>query len=106
MIMRLRPTFATTIMAIAIVVAAILLIWPLASIVTASFVDNTTGAATLGNYRRVLGQPFFQTAMINSLIVGLGGMIGAMLLGIPLAILTTRYRIVGRNLISTLRGDS
>ena len=41
---------------------------------------------TLGNYARVLGQPFFQTALVNSLIVGAGGMVGAMLLGLPLAV--------------------
>jgi iron(III) transport system permease protein len=57
---------------------------------------------TLGNYGRVLGQPFFQTALLNSLIVGVGGMAGAMLLGVPLAVLTTRYVIAGRNLVATL----
>ncbi len=66
-----------------------------------SFIDNRTGAATLDNYARVLGRPFFQTALLNSLIVGCGGMLGALLLGIPLAVLTTRYVIYGRNLLST-----
>ena len=50
----------------------------------------------------MLGQPFFQTALVNSLIVGVGGMLGAMLLGLPLAALTTRYVIVGRHFLSTL----
>ena len=71
---------------------AVLLVWPLSRIFVASFIDNLTGAVTLGNYARVLGQPFFQTALVNSLLVGLGGMAGAMALGVPLAVLTTRYR--------------
>jgi iron(III) transport system permease protein len=83
-------------------VVVLLLVWPLSRIFVASFVDNQTGAMTLGNYARVLGQPFFQTALVNSLLVGLGGMAGAMALGVPLAVLTTRYRIAGRNLIATV----
>ena len=89
-------------MVLAFAVIAVLLVWPLSSIFTASFIDNTTREPTLGNYARVLGQPFFQTALVNSLIVGVGGMLGAMLLGLPLAALTTRYVIVGRNFLSTL----
>jgi iron(III) transport system permease protein len=50
----------------------------------------------------VLGQPFFQTALVNSLDRGVGGMLGAMLLGLPLAALTTRYVIVGATFLATL----
>jgi iron(III) transport system permease protein len=50
----------------------------------------------------VIGQPFFQAALGNSLIVGFGGMLGAMLLGVPLAFLTARYVIVGRDFLATL----
>jgi iron(III) transport system permease protein len=100
--MRRRADFWTVVLLLAIAVVAVLLVWPLSRIFVASFVDNTTGAVTLGNYARVLGQPFFRTALVNSLLVGLGGMAGAMALGVPLAVLTTRYVIVGRNLISTV----
>ena len=100
--MRRRADFWTVVLLLAIAVVAVLLVWPLSRIFVASFVDNTTGAVTLGNYARVLGQPFFRTALVNSLLVGLGGMAGAMALGVPLAVLTTRYLIVGRNLISTV----
>ena len=99
---RVRFDFWTGVLLLAIGVVAVLLVWPLSRIFVASVIDNLTGAATLGNYARVLGQPFFQTALINSLLVGLGGMAGAMALGVPLAVLTTRYVIVGRNLISTV----
>jgi iron(III) transport system permease protein len=102
MSVRARPDFWTLVMLLAFVVLALLLIWPLSSIFIASFVDNTTRQPTLGNYARVLGQPFFQTALVNSLIVGVGGMAGAMLLGLPLAALTTRYVIAGRHFLSTL----
>ena len=99
---RLAPDFWTIVLLLAIVVVSTLLLWPLSAIFRASFTDNRTGAATVGNYARVLGQPFFQTALVNSLIVGVGGMAGAMALGVPLAVLTSRYVIRGRNLIATL----
>jgi iron(III) transport system permease protein len=99
-----RPRFGfwTMVMVLAFAVLGVLLVWPLSSIFSASFIDNTTRAFTLGNYVRVLGQSYFQTALVNSLIVGVGGMLGAMLLGVPLAALTTRYVIAGRDFIATL----
>ena len=89
-------------LALAFGVVVALLIWPLSSIFVASVLDNTTRAPTLANYARVLGESFFQTALGNSLLVGVGGMFGAMLLGVPLAVLTTRYLIIGRDVIATL----
>src|SRR5512136_2903019 len=102
MIRRLRFDFWTLVLVLAVAVLGVLLIWPLSSIFTASFIDNTTRAPTLGNYARVLGQPYFQAALGNSLVVGVGGMLGAMLLGVPLAALTARYVIVGRDFLATL----
>jgi iron(III) transport system permease protein len=99
---RLRLDFWTGVLLFAFAVVAALLAWPLSTILAASFVDNRTGAATLGNYARVLFQPFFQTALVNSMIVGFGGMLGAMALGVPLAVLTTRYVIRGRDFLATL----
>jgi iron(III) transport system permease protein len=99
---RLRLEFWSGVLLVALAIVAALLAWPLSSILQASFLDNRTGEVTLGNYARVLGQPFFRTALVNSLIVGAAGMAGALLLGVPLAVLTTRYAIRGRHLISTL----
>ena len=99
---RYRVDFWTLVLIAAFGVVTLLLFWPLSSIFTASFIDNTTREPTLGNYARVLGQPYFRAALVNSLIVGVGGMLGAMLFGIPLAVLTTRYVIVGRNFLATL----
>jgi iron(III) transport system permease protein len=99
---RSRRDFWTLVMLLAFVVLALLLIWPLSSIFIASFVDNATREPTLGNYARVLGQPYFRTALVNSLVVGVGGMAGAMALGLPLAALTARYVIAGRQFVATL----
>ena len=99
---RLRPQFWTVILALAFVIVGVLLVWPLSAVFKASLLDNTSRTFTFANYAKVLGQPFFLTALGNSLIVGIGGMAGAMLLGIPLAALTTRYVIRGRDFLATL----
>ena len=99
---RRAPGFWTVVLLVAVAIVFLLLVWPLSSILSASFIDNATRAPTLANYAKVLGQPFFQTALVNTLLVGIGGMAGAMLLGIPLALLTTRYVIAGRDFVATL----
>ena len=99
---RRTPGFWTVVLLVAVAIVFLLLVWPLSSILSASFIDNATRAPTLSHYAKVLGQPFFQTALVNTLLVGIGGMAGAMLLGIPLALLTTRYVIAGRDFLATL----
>ncbi|TMK11057.1 MAG: iron ABC transporter permease, partial [Alphaproteobacteria bacterium] len=98
----MRLDFWSGVMAVALAVVALLMVWPLFNIFTASVIDNRSGALTLANFARILGHPAYRGALINSLIVGAGGMLGAMLLGIPLAMLTTRFVIVGRDLLATL----
>jgi iron(III) transport system permease protein len=79
-----------------------LLVYPLWNVFQASFVDNETGRLTLENYGQVLGHRYYRTALWNSILVGFSGMIGAVLLGVPLAYCTTRYAIRGRSLVGTL----
>lgn len=101
---RARPSFDvwTLVLLLAGAVVALLLIWPLAGVFMASFTDNDSGAPTLANYARILGYPYYLRGLRNSLLVGFGGMAGAVVLGVPLAYLTTRYVVVGRDLIATL----
>ena len=85
-----------------ILVVGLLLVYPLGNVFQASFLDNETGRATLDNYAQILGHRYYRTALWNSVLVGLGGMLGAVLLGVPLAYCTTRYAVAGRSLIGTL----
>src|SRR4029453_1638587 len=90
------------VLVVALAAVAVLMVWPLYGIFAASVIDNRSGALTAGNFAQILGQPAYRSALINSLIVGAGGMLGASLLGIPLAVLATRFRIVGRDVLATL----
>ncbi len=83
-------------------VVGLLLLYPLASVLRASLLDNDTGDWTLANYATILDRPRYLRALANSVIGGVGGMAGATILGVTLAYLTTRYRLRGAGLIFTL----
>ncbi len=99
---RLRLDFWSIIMVMALAVVGLLLIWPIVQVLKLGFLDPQTHGFTLANYIKVLTHPYYLGALLNTVIVGVGGMIGACLLGIPLAYFTARYVIKGRSLIATL----
>ncbi len=84
------------------VIIALLLIYPLFSVFRASLIDGEHGNFTVANYAAVLSDPVYRRVIGNTLLVGAGGMIGALLLGVSLAVLTTRFRIRGRAIVGTL----
>jgi len=99
---RSRLDFWSGVLIVALAVVVLLMLLPLYRIFAASLIDNRSGVLTLANFTQILGRPAYEAALVNSLIVGAGGMVGATLLGIPLAALTTRFSIAGRDLLATL----
>lgn len=99
---RARFDLWTFVLAAAWVILIVLLVWPLSSVLRASLIDNDTGAFSLINYVQVATIKVYQRAIGNTLIAGFGGMSGALILGVTLAFVTTRFRIYGRALIQTL----
>ncbi len=92
----------TGILLFSLAVISVLLIYPLYNVFIASFIDNETGDLTLRNYQTILGHRFYRVSLYNSVICGFGGMLGATLLGIPLAYFTSRFAIRGKAIVSTL----
>ncbi len=84
------------------VIFIFLILTPVFNIVRESFFDAKTGHFGLGNYLTFFSSPYYLQALFNSLVVSIGGTLGAVLLGVPLAFLTTRYRIRGSAGLSTL----
>jgi iron(III) transport system permease protein len=76
-------------------------VYPLFNIFRFSFLDRTTGVPSLSNYREFFTTPYYYRAFVNSMVVAIGGTTGALLLGIPLAFLTTRFKIFGSSFLST-----
>ena len=97
-----RPDLWTAVALLGWVTVLLLLVYPLSSVLRASLVDNDTGRWTLENYAGVLSRPRYLRALGNTLLGGLGGMAGALILGVTLAHLTTRYALRGAGLIFTL----
>ncbi len=97
-----RFDFWSITLLVAVVVIGFLLVWPIAQVLKLGFVDADSGGFTLANYVKVVTHPYYVGALINTLVVGIGGMVGACLLGIPLAYCTARYVVRGRNLLATL----
>ncbi|MGL5735015.1 MAG: ABC transporter permease, partial [Beijerinckiaceae bacterium] len=82
-------------------VVLVLLVWPLITVFRASFIDDT-GVVGLGNYVDVLTARSYRRAIVNTFIAGFGGMAGALILGLTLAFVMTRFAIRGRALVQTL----
>ncbi|RDI62627.1 ABC transporter permease [Microvirga subterranea] len=99
---RFRYDLWTFVLIAAWVILLILLIWPLSSILRASLLDNETGAFSFVHYFQIFTTRVYQRAIGNTLIAGFGGMAGALVLGVTLAFVTTRFHIYGRALIQTL----
>jgi len=97
-----RLDFWSGVMALAVLVIGLLLVWPIVQVLELGFIDPESRSFTLANYTKVLTHPYYLGALGNTVIVGVGGMLGACLLGVPLAYCTARYVIKGRNLIATL----
>jgi iron(III) transport system permease protein len=99
---RERPGFWTLMTVLGYAVVAFFLIYPLSSIFKFAFIDKDSGLFALSNFREFFGRTYYTVSFLNTLVVSIGGTLGALLLGLPLAFFTTRYRIFGRPLLSTL----
>ncbi|SJZ91488.1 ABC transporter permease [Consotaella salsifontis] len=95
-------SFWDAVFALCVLIVCVLLILPLTKVLYVGFLDPETGAFTLNNYIEVLTRRYYVGALQNTLLVGAGGMLGACLIGVPLAYFVARYHVTGRNLISTV----
>lgn len=78
-----------------------LLFLPVGSVLLSSFYDQA-GNFTLVNYVQFLSEPRFHQAFFNTLVVGFGGLAGALLLGSIMAFCISRFVIAGSRFVSLL----
>ena len=97
-----KADFWTLVTIFGYVIVIVLLIYPLFNIFKASFISNETGAFSLSNYKEFFSKTYYTKTITNSLIVSLGGTLGALLLGVPLAYYTSRFKIRGKTMLATL----
>ncbi len=97
-----RDGFWNLITLLGFVIIFLLVIYPLFNILMQSFISLETDKIGLGNYITFFKTPYYLRSLLNSLIVSLGGTLGAVILGVPLAFFTTRYKIFGTPLLNSL----
>jgi len=78
-----------------------LLFIPVGSVLVSSLYDNA-GNFTLGNYIKAIGDERIQRAFFNTLLVGFGGLAGALILGSIMAFCVSRFEITGGRFVSLL----
>jgi iron(III) transport system permease protein len=80
----------------------VFLIYPLFDVFRYSFIDKQTGALSLSNYAQFFGRKYYINAFAHSMAIAVATTAFSILLGVPLAFLTTRYRIRGSAMLNTL----
>ena len=78
------------------------LVYPLADVFRYSFSDKATGALSLANWAEFLSRKYYLRAFSHSMFVAVATTGFSVLLGVPLAFFTTRFRIRGTRLLNTL----
>jgi iron(III) transport system permease protein len=98
---RLRPDFWSLVALAAWAILTLLLLLPLGLVLVSSFRDES-GQLTLANWQRLFSSARYFNAFVNTLVVGFGGLAGALLLGSVMAFCMARIRIAGSRLVSML----
>ena len=88
--------------AIVVVSFVFFLIYPVVMVVKSSLFDIPGKTISVESYIKFFTIPYYYRALINTLLLGLLGTLGIMLICIPLAYLYTRYKIYGHVLIGTV----
>lgn len=96
------PDFWSVVMAGALLIVAVVLLWPILQVLRIGVFDPESQQLSGAGYVKLLTHPYYLGAIWNTLLVGVGGMVGACLIGVPLAYCTARYTVTGRGVIATL----
>ena len=80
----------------------VFLIYPLADVFRYSFTDKETGAVGLSNWTEFFSKLYYIRAFGHSMVVAISTTVISVILGVPLAFFTTRYRIRGSTVLTTV----
>ena len=76
------------------------IVYPLGQVLSVAFLD--AGRPTLAPLIAFFGRALFLEALVNTLASGVLAVLFGSLIGVPLALLTVRYRFAGRGVLTTL----
>jgi iron(III) transport system permease protein len=78
------------------------MILPVLNLFTGSFQTQEKGAFTLQNYLSFFHYPSYWRSLWNSILIGLISAAGAMIVGVPMGYMVSRWNVMGKSLIVTL----
>jgi iron(III) transport system permease protein len=99
--MSVRLNFWLIVSVLTWVLLAVLLFEPVGSVLITSLFDKE-GHFTLANYGTFFSQWRFAQSFFNTLVVGFGALVGALLLGCTMAFCVSRFHIAGSRFLSLL----
>ncbi|MBQ8743814.1 MAG: hypothetical protein IJZ18_01345, partial [Mailhella sp.] len=87
---------------LAIAVLFLLVVYPMGSIFQASLLSAETSEFTWDNYLSVFTTKFYRRCLWNSIFLSGLATVFSVIIGVPFAFLTTRYKLPHANLLKTL----
>ncbi len=81
---------------------SLFLLYPIFMVVKSSMISADGATISLQSYIKFFTVAYYYKALINTLLLGVLGTAGIMILVIPLAYLYTRYKIIGHTLVGTM----
>ncbi|MDU7240991.1 iron ABC transporter permease [Clostridium sp.] len=99
---KVKFDFWTVVTIVIALIFAVFFIYPLFSLFISGFKDAATGEFTFENFAKFFEKKYYYKALINSFTVTIVVTILAVLIGSPLAYLTTAFNIKGKKLIEVL----
>jgi iron(III) transport system permease protein len=97
-----RQRLPLAIAALGFLFLGLFLLYPLFNVFSASLLDADGERLTLANYAKMLGRPFYRTAILNTLGIGLAATLITTALAVPFAFALARLPIPGKAAILAL----
>lgn len=97
-----KSDFWTLVTVAGFALVLIFLVYPLFDVFKFSFSDKESGVLSLSNWKEFFGRAYYMRAFGHSMVVAVATTALSLLLGVPLAFFTTRFRIRGSALLNTL----
>lgn len=92
----------TLIFVAALAVLFLLVVYPMGSIFQASLADPDSGAFTWDNYVQIFTTKFYRRCLWNSIFISGLATLFSVIIGVPFAFFTTRYKLPNATLLRTL----
>ncbi len=97
-----KPTFWTGVTVIVFFLAIFFLVYPLLGLVTRSFISAKSGKVTLSNYIDFFKLPYYFSTLKHSFAVSITTTFFALLIGIPMGYVVSRYNIPGKKILNAM----